>query len=210
LCETETEEKRLRRAVRDEDDERKAKVGQRGKGVIRGFRGAGGRGAFGGGRGVGYGGGYGGGPYVGRGSYGGGLGGGYGAGGLGGGGYGAGGYSDANRFGRGYQGLCMSVSSPSGPVTPAGSLVTSAGIARGGAGLVAGEGARGSRRTEMVLGQAEVFTVHDIFKAEKAENKLDRLEGVISLGEEGINDHIVMFDDDSDVDMRVTTTLKDH
>ena len=180
FCKTETDEKRLRRAVKDEDDERKAKSGQgRGTGVARGFRGgAGGRGAFGGGRGGGFAGSYG------RGSYGGGFAGGYGAGGFDGGGhvagaasYGGGGggyYGDASRYGRECQDQAMSVSSLSGPATPAESWATSAGTAQGGARPVAGEEARSARRTELCSEPPEAFTITDIMHAEKAENKLDR------------------------------------
>ena len=45
---------------------------------------------------------------------------------------------------------------------------------------------------------------------ESAENKLERLEGVISLKEEGLEDLIVMFEDDIEADMKVTGTLRDH
>ena len=213
LCETETDEKRLRRAVKDEEDERKSMAGQRGKGVSRAYRGAGGRGAFGGGRGGGYGGGFGGGLYGGRGYGGGAFGGGHGAGGYGGGGYGAGsgGYSDASRYSCEYLDQTVSVPLSPGPVTPVGSSATCAGTARGGARPGAGgEGARLPRSTELCSEPSEAFNITEIVHAESAENKLDRLEGVISLGEEGVKDHIVMFEDDVDVDMKVTKTLKEH
>lgn len=217
LCETETDEKRLRRAVKDEEDEKKSKVGQRGKGVARAYRGAGGRGAFSGGRGGGYGGSFGGGPYGGRGYGGGAFGGGHGAGGYGGGGYGgggygagSGGYSDASRYSCEYLGQTVSVPLPPGPVTPVGSSATCAGTARGGAQPGAGEGARLARSTELCSEPSEAFNITEIVHAESAENKLDRLEGVISLCEEGVKDHIVMFEDDVDVDMKVTKTLKEH
>ena len=184
LCETETDEKRLRRAVKDEEDEKKSKVGQRGKGVARAYRGAGGRGAFGGGRGGGYGGSfgggpYGGGPYGGRGYGGGAFGGGHGAGGYGGGGYGAGsgGYSDASRYSCEYLGQTVSVPLPPGPVTPVGSSAICAGTARGGAQPGAGEGARLARSTEPCSEPSEAFNITEIVHAESAEKKIGSFRG---------------------------------
>ena len=138
--------------------------------------------------------------------------GGYGGGGYGGGGYGAGsgGYSDASRYSCEYLAQTVSVPLPPGPVTPVESSVTCAGSARGGAQPGAGEGARLARSTELCSEPSEAFNITEIVHAESAENKLDRLEGVISLCEEGVKDHIVMFEDDVDVDMKVTKTLREH
>ena len=88
----------------------------------------------------------------------------------GGGGY----YGDASRYCRECQGQAVSVSSLSGPATPAESWATSAGTAQGGARPVAGEEARSARRTELCSEPPEAFTITDIMHAEKAENKLDR------------------------------------
>ena len=187
LCVTETDEKRLRRAVKDEEDEKKSKSSSRGRGVARGFKGAaGGRGGFGGSR-CGYGG------YGGRG---GGYGGSYGA---GGGGYGGGGHGGAygagygqgfgdSRYGRVCQGQAVSVTPsyplpPSGRVSPAGSSATGAGTAREGALQGAGEGATPARRAESsseLLSSLSPADIKEIVHVESAENKLERLEGVIN------------------------------
>ena len=242
LCETENDEKRLRRAVKDEEDEKKVKSAvQRGKaGGGRSFRGAGGRGGFGGGRGgAGYGGGFGFGG--GRGYYGGG----HGAAGFGpaygfGGGYASGAGYDATRYSRVRRpdgtefGVVWSVNYPPGPVITAekpatcarparGAAVAAAGAARtpaarGAEGAPAGgaEEASQSKDENVLVSPAKIYKPDEaaditaMVSVETAENKLDRLEGGLKAAEVDSADHVVMFDDDSEAEFKVKSTLKEH
>ena len=71
-----------------------------------------------------------------------------------------------------------------GRVSPAGSSATGAGKSREGAQQGAGEGAIPARRAESsseLLSSLSSADIKEIVHVESAENKLERLEGVISL-----------------------------
>ena len=247
LCESENDEKRLKRAVKDEEDEKKSKSGtSRGRGGGgKFFRGGarGGYGSFGGARG-GYGGYgfagpafHGGGAAAGYGARGGGYGGGYGGGFGGGHGGGFAGPSfDSTRFGLSCpvdddglfcqhddhvpEVMVWSASYP-GPVTtaarPATCRRTAGEVAAAAAGVAAETPARRAERAQAAEvapfkpdSPAKVADITDIKAAESAENKLDRLEGSLIVSETDSDDHVVMFDEDSEAEFKVKTTLRDH
>ena len=225
LCNNESEDKRWRRACKEDEEERKKK---RETGAAARGRGRGGRGASFGGRGASYGGGYGhggrGGGYGGRGGGYGGRGGGFGGYDSYGGGYGGYGAPGA-RYGRESQVVADTAISPGEePATFVGREVTTRPRALCAApeGEVAGVVARAESAREddfietvnphdksVPVAEPIEAGVIDVMVAERALIKLDKLEGAVSLSESK-GDEIVIFEDDVEAGEKVTSTLKSH